>query len=127
MSGSNPYASKEAWTAAILRALTGPEEEVESTFLTLYTKETDIKIDGKTYDFPGFLANAAHVRSISSDIELKSHCFLRDGNFFAEKHTLTATLKHDGSKIAVEGYIFGELNDDNKAVWVDEQPRTART
>jgi len=124
MSDASPYTSKEAWTATILQAFNGPDEDVESTFLKLYTRETAINIDGKTYDFAAFLAHAMHIRSITASVELNSHCFLRDGNMFAEKHTLMATMKQDGPPVVVEAYLFGEIGEDGRAVWVDEQPRT---
>jgi hypothetical protein len=127
MSEVNPYSSKEAWTATILEAFNGPAETVESTFLKLYTRDTVIKIDGKTYDFDSFLAHAMGIRSIATNVELTSHCFLRDGNLFAEKHTLTATMRQDGTSVTAEAYLFGELGADSKAVWVDEQVRTVQT
>jgi hypothetical protein len=123
MEHTAPYFSKEAWTATILHAFNGPDEDVESTFLKLYTKDTLIKIDGKSYNFEAFLAHAMHIRNITSGVELDSHCFLRDGNLFAEKHTLSATMKEDGVRVVVEAYLFGELDADGKAVWVDEQTR----
>ncbi|KAK3349700.1 hypothetical protein B0T25DRAFT_548747 [Lasiosphaeria hispida] len=124
MSVATPYSSKEAWTATILQAFNGPDENVESTFLKLYTRDTAIKMDGKTYDFAAFLAHAMYIRSIAASVELKSHCFLRDANMFAEKHTFMATMKQDGTRVTVEAYLFGELDADSKAIWVDEQPRT---
>ena len=124
MSDSGPYSSKEAWVATLQSAFNGPQEDVEPTMLKLYTKETKITIDGKSYDWDAFMANVAWVRDVSSKVDINSHCFLRDGNLFAEKHTLTATMKSDGPPVTVEGYIFGELGDDGKALWVDEQPRT---
>ena len=124
MSDSNPYSSKEAWLATLHSAFNGPQEQVESTFLKLYTKETVIKMDGKTYDWDAFMAHVAWIRDVASNIEIKSHCFLRDGNMLADKHTLTATMKNDAPDVVVEAYLFGELDDDGKAVWVDEQART---
>ncbi|KAK3315639.1 hypothetical protein B0H66DRAFT_565687 [Apodospora peruviana] len=120
----SPYSSKEAWTATILEAFNGPDETVESTFLKLYTRDTIIKMDGKTYDFAAFLTQAMYFRSIAVSFDLKSQCFLRDGNMFAEKHTFIATMKQDGTRAAVEAYLFAELDADSKAIWVDEQPRT---
>ncbi|KAK5658112.1 hypothetical protein OQA88_2668 [Cercophora sp. LCS_1] len=127
MSDMNPYSSKEAWTATILQAFNGPDDEVEATFLKLYTKSTSFKIDGKTYDYPAFLEYAKQIRSIAANVELTSHCFLRDGNLFAEKHTLVATTKQDGTRVMVEAYLFAEIGADGRAVWVDEQPRTIET
>lgn len=124
MSNVSPYSSKEAWTATILQAFNGPHEDVEATFLKLYTKDTSFKIDGKTYDYAAFLEYAMQIRSMATDVELTSHCFLRDGNLFAEKHTLTATMKQDGTRVVVEAYLFAELDADERAIWVDEQPRT---
>ncbi|KAK4448915.1 hypothetical protein QBC34DRAFT_100869 [Podospora aff. communis PSN243] len=122
----DPYSSQEAWTSTLLHAFNGPDSDVESTFLKLYTRDTAITIDGKLYTFESFLEHVMQLRSIAVDFVLDSHCFLRDGNKFAEKHTLTATLRGDGNKAQVEGYVFGELGENGKAVWVDEATRTVQ-
>ncbi|KAK0750827.1 hypothetical protein B0T18DRAFT_401138 [Schizothecium vesticola] len=121
---SNPYTSKEAWTRTLLQALNGPDSDVEPTFLKLYTRDTTITLDGKSYTLESFLTHVMQLRSIAVDFELNSHCFLRDGNLFAEKHTLAGTMREGGARVEVEGYIFGEIDESGKAGWVDEQTRT---
>ena len=123
-SASSPYSSKEGFTATLLHAFNGPESEVKPTFLTLYNEDTVVKMNGATYSFDEFLAHVANVRGLLTNFEIESHAFLRDGNMVAEKHTLKATRKEDGKSVGAEGYIFGELNDEGRAVWVDEQART---
>ncbi|KAK1749402.1 hypothetical protein QBC47DRAFT_395852 [Echria macrotheca] len=124
MSTKNPYSSKKTWAAALLHAFNGPDDEIEEAFLALYNKHTVFNINGETYSFEKFLVHVASVRNILANFKIESHCFLRDGNMFAEKHTLTATRKEDGMQVGAEGYVFGELDGGSRAIWVDEQART---
>jgi len=122
----SPYCSQETWVSTLLHAFNGPSSDVESTFFQLYNRATAITVDGNPYNFDTFVAHVVQLRSIIAvDFALESHCFLRDGNLFAEKHTLAATMREGGGeRVEVEGYIFGELGEDGRALWVDEQTRT---
>ena len=119
---SNHYANKEAWVAAVSKLFNGPESEIEDSILALYTADVTVTANGSSMKMADFIAYVQNIRNIAASVEIKSHVFLRDGNLFADKHTVIGT-GHDGSKTQAENLVIGELNEEGKCFWIEEQSR----
>jgi len=119
---SNHYSNKEAWIAAVSKLFNGPESEIQDRILALYAPNVTATVNGSSMKMANLIAYVKNIRNIAVSVEITSHCFLRDGNFFADKHTVIGT-GHDGSKTQAENLIIGELNEEGKCFWIEEQSR----
>lgn len=123
MSTQNCYSSKETWVAAILKIFNGPESEIEESILALYTPDVALTVNGSSMKMADFKEMVKNIRGIAVSVDITSHYFLRDGNLFADKHTVIGT-GHDESKTQVEVLVIGELNDEGKCIWIEERSGT---
>ena len=119
---SNLYSNKEAWVTAVSAIFNGPESEMENNILALYTADVTVTANGSSMKMAELIAYIKNIRNIAPTVEITSHYFLRDGNLFADKHTVIGTGK-DGSKTQVENLVIGELNEEGKCFWIEEQSR----
>jgi hypothetical protein len=119
---SNHYSNKEAWVAAVSKIFNGPESEIEDSILALYTTDVTVTANGSSMRMAELIAYVKNIRNLAPSVEIMSHYFLRDGNLFADKHTVIGT-GHDGSKTQVENLVIGELNEQGKCFWIEEQSR----
>lgn len=122
MPTSNYYSDKETWVAAVSKIFNGPESEIEASALALYTTDVTITANGSTMNMAGFITYVKNIRNIAPSVEITSHYFLRDGNLFADKHTVIGTGP-DGSITQVENLVIGELNEEGRCFWIEEQSR----
>ena len=122
MSTGNPYSNKEAWVAAVSKIFNGPESEMEDNIHALYAADVTVTANGSSMKMTELIAYIKNIRNMAPTVEITSHCFLRDGNFFADKHTVVG-IGHDGSKTQVENLVVGELNEEGKCFWIEEQSR----
>ncbi|KAL6901338.1 hypothetical protein GGI43DRAFT_434055 [Trichoderma evansii] len=119
MATVNAFSSKEGFAAAMTDIFTCPDSELESKILSVYTKDSSITVNEKRMPWDDLIYYIRGIKNSMVDIELKAHHLLRDGNMFSEKHTAYATGT-DGSKTQAEAICMGELNADNKVLWMEE-------
>jgi hypothetical protein len=122
MSTGNNYSNKEAWVTAVSKIFNGPESEIEDNILALYTPDVSVTANGSLMTMAELTAYINTIRSTAVSVEITSHYFLRDGNLFADKHTVIG-IGHDGSKTQVEVLVIGQLNEEGKCFWIEEASR----
>lgn len=119
MSTVSPFSGKDAFAAAVAAAYNSTDSELESKILNLYTKDSVITVNQNRMAWDEFLPYVKAIRARTTSVEVKSHHFVRDGNMFSERHTAFGTGK-DGTKTRAEAMLMGELNEDGKAIWLEE-------
>ncbi|RFU80029.1 hypothetical protein TARUN_2147 [Trichoderma arundinaceum] len=119
MSAVSPFSSKEAFATAIEAAFNCSDSDFEAKILNLYTKDTIITVNRNRMTWNEFVSYVQAVRDRTASVEIKSQHLLRDGNMFSEKHVAYG-LGKDGKKTGAEALVIGELNEDGKAIWMEE-------
>ncbi|KAL7948166.1 beta-lactamase-like protein [Trichoderma barbatum] len=114
-----PFSSTGSVAAALESAFSCPDASLEATLLSIYTQQTIITVNQKRMAWEEFLTYIKAIRSRTTSVEIKSHYFLRDGNMFSERHSAYGHGK-DGTKTHAEAMLMGELNEDGKAIWLEE-------
>ncbi|KAL7928551.1 beta-lactamase-like protein [Trichoderma chlorosporum] len=119
MATPGTFSSKDSFAAAIEAAFNVPDDSLEAAILNIYAKEAVITVNQKRMTWDDFLPYVKDIRARTTSVEIKSHYFLRDGNMFSERHTAYGHGK-DGTETGAEAILMGELNEDGKAIWLEE-------
>ncbi|EHK22934.1 uncharacterized protein TRIVIDRAFT_60249 [Trichoderma virens Gv29-8] len=119
MSTVSPFSSKDSFATALEAVLNSPDASLEAALLNIYTKESVITVNQKRMTWDEFLPYLEAIRARLASVEIKSHHLLRDGNMFSERHTAYGHGK-DGTETGAEAMLMGELNEDGKAIWLEE-------
>ncbi|MFE6050439.1 nuclear transport factor 2 family protein [Kitasatospora sp. NPDC056446] len=96
------------------RDLTVPEA-VDRHFAPGYRQRTN----GEWADRAGFADHIAHLRTLVADGRVEVHEELRDGDRYADRHTVHLTKK-DGSTVRTEVYVFADLAPDGRFSRLEE-------
>ncbi|KAK1255612.1 hypothetical protein MKX07_007871 [Trichoderma sp. CBMAI-0711] len=119
MSKSSPFTNKDSFAAAISTAFNCPDSDVETSLLNLYTRDSIIIVNQNRMSWEKFVPYIEAIRARTMSVDVECHHFIRDGNMFAERHTARGTGK-DGTTTEVEAFTMGELNEEGKAIWLEE-------
>jgi hypothetical protein len=119
MSTVSAFSSKEALGTAIQSAFNSPDSELESRILNIYTKDAIITVNQNRMTLDEFFPYIKSIRSRTKSVDVKPHHFVRDGNMFAGRHTAYGHGK-DGTETQADAMLMGELNEDGKAIWLEE-------
>lgn len=94
------------------------EETVARYFAPGYTQLTD----GVPAGYDEFVAHIRLLRSRCAEGRIVMERFVRDGETFADQHTVAVT-KLDGGTLTAEVYVFGEVDGDGRLRWLEEVTR----
>ncbi|KAJ9141703.1 hypothetical protein NKR23_g7739 [Pleurostoma richardsiae] len=120
MAPVSTYSDVNLWAAAVSKAFSCPDEELESHLLShLYTKDSIITVNGQEMTWDAFLAYLKIVRGAVSSVDVSPHHLLRDGRRFAIRHT-SRGHRHEGPESHIEAMVMGEVDDEGRALWVEE-------
>ncbi|PTB70163.1 Metallo-hydrolase/oxidoreductase [Trichoderma citrinoviride] len=119
MSTPSAFTNKDTFAAAIHAAFNCPDSDLEARILDLYTRQSLITVNENRMSWKDFVPYVKAIRARRTSVEIQCHHFIRDGNMFAERHTASGTGK-DGTITKAEALLMGELNEEGKAIWVEE-------
>ncbi|KAL1903361.1 hypothetical protein Sste5346_000647 [Sporothrix stenoceras] len=112
---------KETFEAAISGFFSGKPEETEAYLATICHPSFRLTADNEAMDFPGFVKHMTWLRENlpPNAISLTITQFLVDGNQRADRHSSTTKMP-DGTVRGAETYLFAEVADDGRLLWVKE-------
>jgi hypothetical protein len=119
MSVSTGFSSHKVWASTIEKIFNCPDAELESTVLHIYGPATTLTVNGNIMNYEAFLGFTRGIKSAVVSCTVTPLFWVRDGNKFAEKHRVDGTVA-DGSTVKIEAMTMGELDDEGRAVTVDE-------
>ncbi|MEU3184457.1 nuclear transport factor 2 family protein [Streptomyces sp. NPDC006923] len=99
----------------LFSATTDVREAADRHFAPDYRQRTN----GQWDDRDGFLGHISHLRAVASEGVVEVHDELRDGRFYADRHTVRIAKK-DGSRVRMEVYLFGEFAPDGRFRRIEE-------
>ncbi|VUC27260.1 unnamed protein product [Clonostachys rosea] len=114
--------NKATFEAALMSLFSGPPENAESDFLKVFTPTSTMRVDDKNFDFASFVAQNRRVRERKPKVSITVTQFLRDGKQFADRHDSTTELL-DGTRMAAETFMFGQVAEDGRLAWIVETVR----
>ncbi|KAL6874453.1 beta-lactamase-like protein [Trichoderma longibrachiatum] len=119
MSTPSPFTNKDTFAAAIHAAFNCPDSDLEGSLLNLYTKQSIITVNQDRMSWDDFVPYIEAIRARTTSVDIECHHLIRDGNMFAERHTARG-MGQDGTITKAEALLLGELNEDGKAIWLEE-------
>ncbi|TFA97872.1 hypothetical protein CCMA1212_010402 [Trichoderma ghanense] len=115
----SPFANKDTFAAALHAAFNCPDSDLESSLLNLYTRQSLITVNQNPMPWEDFVPYIRDIRARTTSVAVECHHFIRDGNTFADRHTARGTGR-DGTMTKAEALLIGQLNEEGKAIWLEE-------
>jgi hypothetical protein len=112
-------ASKEAYEKHLNDSFAVGDEEFDNLFKAAFSPELEMIFGGQPRNFDDMYNSLKGLRTRIASSKVKVLYFLRDGNIFAERHSVESTGK-DGKITIVEAYCFGEADEQGRIRKVDE-------
>ncbi|EFX03598.1 mitochondrial substrate carrier protein [Grosmannia clavigera kw1407] len=116
---TNFAAKQESFQAGLLSLFSGNTEDTEADLSKLFHPTFTQQDNDGMRDFPAFVEHIRHLRKILPSVFLVVTQFLRDGTQFADRHISSTTLP-DGTVGGAETFMFGEVAEDGRLVWLSE-------
>ncbi|CAK7267642.1 hypothetical protein SEPCBS57363_002690 [Sporothrix epigloea] len=112
---------KETFQAALNSFFTGKPEETETDLARLCHPTFRLSAEDEELDFSGFVKHMHWLRENlpANSVSLTITQFLVDGNQRADRHSST-TVMPDGKVRGAETFLFAEIADDGRLLWVKE-------
>jgi hypothetical protein len=98
------------------------DEAAETVFERYHQPGFVLYNDGLPLDRERLLAHVRPARRRVSEIRVDVHDAVVDGNVAAARYTLTAVMRN-GTSVATEIYMFGQVGDDGRLARVDQATR----
>jgi hypothetical protein len=98
------------------------DEGAETVFERYHQPGLVLYNDGLPLDRERLLAHVRPARRRVSEIRVDVHDAVVDGNVAAARYTLTAVMRN-GTSVATEIYMFGQVGDDGRLARVDQATR----
>jgi hypothetical protein len=112
---------KETFQAALNSFFSGKPEETEADLTRICHPSFRLTAENEDLDFPGFVKHMHWLRENlePNAVSLTITQFLVDGNQRADRHSSTSKMP-DGTVRGAETYLFAEVADDGRLLWVKE-------
>ncbi|CAK7200774.1 hypothetical protein SEUCBS139899_003473 [Sporothrix eucalyptigena] len=112
---------KETFQVALNSLFNGKPDETETDLARICHPTFRLTAEKEDLDFPGFVK---HIRWLRENLPVNSVSltitqFLVDGNQRADRHSST-TVMPDGQVRGAETFLFAEIADDGRLLWVRE-------
>ncbi len=121
--GPEPDVSAAAFIEELLNdVMLKPSGDLRVVADKYFSPQYRQRTDGEWLSRSEFLEHAAHLRSLLVEASVVIHQALRDGNQISSRHTVRAT-KQDGGQVESDVYLFGELDDQDRFLYIDELTR----
>ncbi|KIH88200.1 hypothetical protein SPBR_07958 [Sporothrix brasiliensis 5110] len=112
---------KDTFEAALNSFFSGKPEETEADLTRLVHPSFRLTAEFEDLDFPGFVKHITWLRENlpANAVSLTITQFLVDGKQRADRHSSTTKMP-DGNVRGAETYLFAEVADDGRLLWVKE-------
>lgn len=112
---------KETFQAALNSFFSGKPKKTEADLARICHPSFTLTAEHEAMNFPGFVKHMTWLRENlpANSVSLTITQFLVDGNQRADRHSSTTTMP-DGTVRGAETYLFAEVADDGRLLWVKE-------